>query len=170
MIADYVQEHQQRLIEILSHLVKIPSENRAPSGAEMACQQYVAKALQTCRWKPEIYRPDEVPGILGHSMYWPGRNYEDRCNVAARRKGSGGGRSLILSGHVDTVPVGSQPWQHDPFGAEIDGNRLYGRGATDMKCGIASNLFIVEAIADLDPWQAILLSVVDEEFGGGTAR
>ena len=102
-------------------------------------------------------------------MYWPGRDYTARPNVGARLPGAGGGRSLVLSGHVDTVPIGAEPWTRDPFGGEIEGNRLYGRGSNDMKGGIATNLFVVEALRELDIRLAgdlVFESVVDEEFGG----
>ena len=111
----------------------------------------------------------DVPGLESHPWYWPGRDYNGRPNVGARLKGRGSGRSLILSGHIDTVPRGTQPWTRDPFGGEIDGRRLYGRGSNDMKGGIGTNLFIVEALHRLGiklDGDLIFESVVDEEFGG----
>ena len=102
-------------------------------------------------------------------MYWPGRQYAGRPNVAARIPGAGGGRSLILSGHIDTVPAGAEPWTRDPFGAAIEGNRLYGRGSNDMKAGIATNLFVAETLAGMGIRLAgdlTVETVVDEEFGG----
>jgi len=169
IICEYVDRHQTRLIEIVSDLVKIPSANTPPVGAEGACQSYLAGALRRVGWHPELYRPDKAAGILEHPLFWPGRDYSDRPNLGARRPGVGGGRSLVLSGHIDTVPVGSVPWTHDPFGADIEGNRLYGRGANDMKAGVATNLFVLEALHDLGielRGDLIFESVVDEEFGG----
>jgi succinyl-diaminopimelate desuccinylase len=61
-----------------------------------------------------------------------------RANVVARLKGDGGRPGLIFSAHFDTVPVGAQPWSHGPFAAEVVGGRLYGRGASDMKSGMAA--------------------------------
>jgi acetylornithine deacetylase len=168
-IDTYVKSRGERVIEIVRDLVRIPSENKAPHGAENTCQQYVAAALRTCGWNPTLYRPDEAPGITEHPVYWAGREYKDRPNVGARRSGSGDGRSLVLSGHIDTVPIGSEPWTTDPFGGEIRGNQLFGRGSNDMKAGIATSLFVVEALADLDLQLAgdlIFESVADEEFGG----
>jgi acetylornithine deacetylase len=165
----YSKTRGERVIEILRDLVRIPSENRAPQGAERDCQQYVAGALRACGWTPALYRPDEAPGITAHPLYWDGREYADRPNVSARRLGRGGGRSLVLSGHVDTVPIGAEPWTTDPFGGEIRGNRLFGRGSNDMKAGIAMNLFVVEALAALGCELAgdlVFEAVVDEEFGG----
>src|SRR6185436_12808931 len=109
---------------------------------EEACQQYVARFLANLGWEVDCYRLDDVPGLKEHHLFWPGRNYANRPNVGARRGGSGGGRSLMLSGHIDTVPKGSAHWVRDPFGAVRENGRLYGRGAMDMKAGIASHLFV----------------------------
>jgi len=168
-LSGFVDTHRDRLVSILSDLVRLPSENRAPRGAELACQQYLAARLRRNGWDPTLYTPAEVPGLTGHPLYWPGRNYDGRPNLGATLPGVGGGRSLILSGHSDTVPAGSQPWTHAPFGAELLDGRLYGRGAFDMKAGLAANLFLVEALAELGirlQGDLTFESVVDEEFGG----
>lgn len=76
---------------------------------------------------------------------------------------------MVLSGHVDTVPRGTQPWTRDAFGGQVEGNRLYGRGSNDMKAGVAINLFVAEAANALHLRLAgdlIFETVVDEEFGG----
>lgn len=166
----YADLHADRLVAILKDLVRLPSVNTAPTGSEWACQQYVALFLRDVGWNATQYLPTDAPGIREHPIYWPGREYEKRPNVAAVRKGSGGGRSLVLSGHVDTVPVGDVgAWKYPPFGAHVEGNRLYGRGAVDMKCGIATNLFVAEALAASGVRLAgdlTIETVVDEEFGG----
>ena len=166
---EYVQSRSVRLTSLLQELVSRPSENRAPLGAELACQQFIATRLRDAGWNPVLYAPSEVPGIHEHFLYWPGRDYKDRPNVGARLAGTGQGRSLVLSGHVDTVPLGAEPWTRNPFGGQIEGNRLYGRGSNDMKAGIATNLFVAEALRELDirlEGDLIFESVVDEEFGG----
>lgn len=165
----YVDSRAGRLVKIAQDLVRIPSENRAPAGSELACQKYVAGFLQSQGWEPAMYTPDEAPGIHSHPLFWPGRIYDHRPNVAARKRGTGGGRSLILSGHLDTVPVGAAPWRFDPFGGAVEGNRLYGRGSNDMKAGVATNLFVVEALTELGielRGDLTFETVVDEEFGG----
>ena len=154
---------------MLQELVSRPSENRAPLGSELACQEFIAERLRNVGWDPVLYTLAEVPGLHEHPMYWPGRDYTARPNIGARLQGAGGGRSLVLSGHVDTVPIGAEPWTRDSFGGEIEGNRLYGRGSNDMKGGIATNIFVVEALRELDIRLAgdlVFESVVDEEFGG----
>ncbi len=168
-LSSYVDENSDRLIQIVQDLVRIPSENTAPTGNEGECQKYIAKLLSALNCEPVIYSVDDVPGIKDHPLYWPGRNYEDRPNVGARLKGDGNGRSLLLSGHIDTVPVGSSEWTRAPFGGSIEGNLLYGRGATDMKGGVATNLFVMEALRKLDirlEGDVLFETVVDEEFGG----
>lgn len=168
-VQSYVEDHADRLLEILSDLVRLPSENHPPDGDEGECQAYVAKFLQDLGWETKSYSPMEAPGIEEHPIYWKGRDYTNRPNVAARRKGSGGGKSLILSGHIDTVPTGTRAWKRDPFGAQVEGNRLYGRGSSDMKCGIAANLFVAEALTKMGiqlGGDLTVEAVVDEEFGG----
>jgi acetylornithine deacetylase len=129
----------------------------------------MAESLAAAGWDPKSYELSDVPGLASHELFWPGRNYTKRPNVVAVRRGTGGGRSLILSGHIDTVPKGTLPWTRDPFGGAVEGNLLYGRGSNDMKAGVATNLFVAEAVAALKiPLKGDLTveAVVDEEFGG----
>jgi acetylornithine deacetylase len=168
-LLDYVDARQDRLVTLISELVRRPSENKPPIGSEGECQRYIASMIRAAALTPDVYGLDSVAGLTEHPLFWGDRIYTDRPNVAARRPGLGGGRSLLLSSHIDTVPRGTLPWTRDPFGAEIEGNRLYGRGSNDMKAGAAMNLFILEAAQDLElPLRGDLLfeSVVDEEFGG----
>lgn len=169
LLRQYVNDNRDRLIEIVRELVRRPSENTAPKGAELECQRYVAEFLGRLGWEASLYELEQVPGLTSHALFWPGRDYSGRPNVGARLKGAGGGRSLVLSGHIDTVPAGSQAWKHDPFGGEVEGNLLYGRGSNDMKAGVATNLFVAEAIGRLGlrlAGELVVETVVDEEFGG----
>jgi acetylornithine deacetylase len=168
-LCDYVEQHSDRLVQILQDLVRIPSENTAPSGTEQDCQRYISTLLSTLGWNPLLYSMDDVPGLREHPWFLAGREYADRPNLGARLNGEGGGRSLLLSGHIDTVPVGSAAWIHDPFGGTVEGNRLYGRGSNDMKGGVATNLFVIECLRALGitlKGDLSFESVIDEEFGG----
>ena len=168
-LEDYVETNRDRLIEIVQDLVRIPSENIPPHGNERACQEYLAEFLHRLGWEVSIYELNQTEGLQSHPLYWPGRDYLNRPNLAARKKGMGNGQSLVLSGHIDTVPRGTQVWSRDPFGAQIEDNRLYGRGSNDMKSGIGISLFVAEALRELGlelQGDLIVESVVDEEFGG----
>src|SRR6266498_4001761 len=160
---------RERLVKTITELVQIPSENTPPTGAELGCQQYVHERLSALGMKSEMYDIRDVPGLGEHPAFRHKRDYANRPNVAALWRGSGGGRSLLLSGHIDPVPRGSARWSRDPFGAAIDGNRLYGLGSNDMKGGIAATLVAVEALKEVGaPLRGDLLeeTIVDEEFGG----
>ena len=168
-LLEYVDGHHERLIELVQGLVRLQSENRSPLGSEGVCQEYVAEVLRRSGYDPDVYEPDAVLELQGHRLATPNRTYHGRPNVAVRRMGRGGGRSVVLSGHVDTVPRGDLPWTRDAFGGAIEEGRLYGRGANDMKAGVAINLFLMEALSELEielEGDLIFESVVDEEFGG----
>lgn len=168
-LLDHVVQRQHRLIEITRELIRRDSQNTPPTGAELSCQNWLAHCLKDSGYRPELYELDSVSGLREHPLFHPGRDYRLRPNLTAKRNGIGGGRSLLLSGHIDTVPRGTQNWTRDAFGAAIEGNLLYGRGANDMKAGIATNLFVMECVAELSlPLSGDLTfeSVVDEEFGG----
>lgn len=164
-----VHAHPERVIGTIRDLVRIPSENTPPIGTEAECQRYVFNRLTDLGLQAERYEPTAVPGFVEHPVYRPGREYRNRPNVAAVWKGSGGGRSLLLSGHIDTVPRGSAQWSRDPFGAEIESNRMYGLGSNDMKGGIGCFLTAVEFLKEAGVklrGDLLLETIVDEEFGG----
>jgi acetylornithine deacetylase len=166
---DYVERRRPRLVELIQELVRRPSENKPPVGAEGACQAYVAEVLRGAGLEPDVYELDQVEGLAEHPLYVGGRDYRGRPNVAGRRRGAGGGRSLLLSGHIDTVPKGTLAWTRDPFSGQVEGDRLYGRGANDMKAGDATNLFVMEALQELGirlKGDLTMETVIDEEFGG----
>jgi acetylornithine deacetylase len=85
-------------------------------------------------------------------------------------QGKGNGKSLLLNGHVDVVPAGpEQLWEFGPWSAVIQNGQMYGRGTSDMKGGVASMIYAVEAIRSIGvhlKGDLIIESVVDEEAGG----
>ncbi len=94
--------------------------------------------------------------------------------LAARLPGSGNGRSLAINGHIDVVPVGDDSaWTHPAWGGEIADGKLWGRGACDMKAGVAAGIFAVQALSNAgierrgDLWLHI---VADEEVVGWSTR
>jgi succinyl-diaminopimelate desuccinylase len=88
-----------------------------------------------------------------------------RPNLVARWPGTGDAPALCLTGHLDTVPLGRADWQRDPFAAEIDGDRLHGRGSSDMKGGVAAIVVAAERIAVLGRGRAgleLVLTAAEE--------
>ncbi|HEX2102692.1 MAG TPA: M20 family metallopeptidase [Solirubrobacteraceae bacterium] len=92
---------------------------------------------------------------------------QGRTNLVARWPGSNDAPALCLTGHLDTVPLGRADWERDPFAAEIDGDRLYGRGSSDMKGGIAAIVVAAERVAAVGRGRAglELVLTVGEETG-----
>jgi acetylornithine deacetylase len=153
------------------------------TGEEKLCQEFVASRLAKTGCKVDMWETDwdaiknAVSAKTGRSLYVPVetwmtnyQGFKNRPNVVGVLKGSGGGRSLLLNGHVDVVPPGPrEKWTHDPWGAEIDGDKLYGRGAEDMKAGAAAMIIALDCIASAGiklKGDVVVESVIDEETGG----
>ena len=164
-----VDQREEELVELACALVHIPSENHPPTGDEVKCQEFIASWFKAAGISARLLNLGEVEGLEEHEAFLPGRDYENRPNVLARLEGNGGGRSLMLSGHADTMGVGDDAWQHDPFAAEIEGGKLYGRGSWDMKGSLAAMMLALRLFEDLDVrlrGDLLFESVVDEEHAG----
>ncbi len=161
-----IESRSEEIIDLLSDLVKIPSV----TGEEGEIQRYIAKFLSEMGLDVDVWESDWEE-LKKHSEYVPvTRGYDGRPNVVAVLKGTGGGKSLLLNGHTDTVPNGPlDSWQFDPLSAEISNGRLYGRGSSDMKSGVAAIIMAVKSIMESGrklKGDVILDFVVDEELSG----
>ncbi|MGH9246661.1 MAG: ArgE/DapE family deacylase [Acidimicrobiales bacterium] len=169
-VLERVDQRRDELLGLLVDLVRIPSETHPPGGDEGPAQGHVADRLEAMGLDVDVFEPWSVPGIEDHPGWWPGLEYDGRPNVVGRYTGAGGGRSLILNGHIDVVPAGPRElWTHDPYGAEIVDGRLYGRGAADQKAGIASMIMALDCVvrAGFEPLGDVIIeSAVNEELGG----
>jgi acetylornithine deacetylase len=154
-------------LPFLQELVRVPSL----LGNEEPAQALVEQRLRDLGFDIRSVVPDaaelaENPGSGIPLLPYEGR----RCLIGTM--GGGGGRSLLLNGHVDVVSEEpADRWTKPPYGAEIEDGRLYGRGACDMKGGIAAMLLAVEAAlraGDL-PGPLVYQSVIEEECGGNGA-
>jgi len=159
-----VDENFNDLAETLQALIRFPSTY----GREEAAQQYFAGRLAALGSKVDLWEPDPEE-MKDHPAYISARtDYHGSPDVAAQFPGSGGGRSLILCGHMDVVEPGDNDWTYPPFsGAYVDG-KIYGRGAADMKSGQAANLLACKALQDCGVklnGDLTVLSVIDEECG-----
>jgi acetylornithine deacetylase len=165
---------RERLIEDLQALVRIPSI----TGSEERVAAWSADALAELGMSVEVVRPDPV--AIRADVAWPGEEMpRTSLPVVIGRAGAtdarGDGPRVILSGHLDVVPPGDPAtWTADPWGAEVRDGRLYGRGACDMKGGVAAILGAVRALQSsgaLDRLHGELMVVLvpsEEDGGQGT--
>ncbi|QNN53594.1 ArgE/DapE family deacylase [Nocardioides mesophilus] len=159
---------EEVLVEQLAELVRIPSVGG--TDAELEVQEYVAGALRDLdtdvdRWDIDL---EEMAG----DPWFPGVEVDRTAAVGVVGTTAGDGvPGLVLSGHTDVVPPGHVETWHgqDPFSAEIFDGALYGRGACDMKAGVAVNLAVLRTLRAAGvPLERPLAvhSVVGEEDGG----
>lgn len=165
-IIEKVDESRDSAIEFLRQMISIPSV----TGDEAAVQEFVADYMRKIGLDVDIWETDWEE-LKKHPGYRPvARGYENRPNIVATMKGSGGGRSLLLNGHTDVIPVGDgSGWTDDPWAANIRDGRIYGRGSADMKSGVASHILAVEYLKQLGltPKGDVYINVViDEEVSG----
>lgn len=125
-----------------------------PPGAEEACAAYLGSLLEAAGFRVE------------YASFAP-----TRTSVVARAGRDTGKPPLGFTGHIDTVPLGAAAWKRDAFGASLEGGRLYGRGSSDMKSGVAA--FVVAALALAERLRdgpgVTLVITADEECGCGGA-
>jgi acetylornithine deacetylase/succinyl-diaminopimelate desuccinylase-like protein len=117
---------ERNAIELTRDLLRFDTIN--PTGDETACARYLGDLLADAGFRVSYYPYGER-----------------RTCVVAALGGSSGKRPLCITGHIDTVPLGAARWRSDPFAGESDGDRLFGRGSSDMKSGVAA--FVVAALA-----------------------
>lgn len=141
-----------QVVSTCQKLIQTPSEN--PPGDTSKVAQLAAGILG------EIKGAD-VALVTGREPF---------VNVVARIKGAASGRRLILNGHLDTFPIGDRSlWTVEPLGALVRDGRLYGRGAADMKGGIAASMVAFATLAQFrDAWdgELVLTLAADEETMG----
>jgi acetylornithine deacetylase len=165
-VSEQVVRMKEDMVQTLQALVRIPSL----VGREGAAQAYMDRLYRSLNLEvssilPELEKVKNHPAFINTEM-----TYEGRPNVVGRLAGDGTRRSLILNGHVDVVsPEPVSGWKHDPWGGQVEGDRLYGRGAGDMKAGLVANYFALKALLEsgVRPRGTVMLqSVTDEEAGG----
>jgi len=143
-----VEENKDRLYEILKTLIRFPTVN--PPGDEAPAQEWFSGALKKAGAQVDMFEP--MPG---------------RPNVVGTLRGTGGGRSVILNGHMDVVTAKHPDrWRHPPFEPVMEEGCMFGRGASDMKSALAVYLFVLEMLKYCGirlKGDAIVQSVVGEE-------
>jgi len=146
-----VESRSSEIVGLTSDLVKIPSEN--PPGDVSKITEFLMKYLQDAGVEVRV-----VESVKG------------KPNLLCQTGSQEGSRSLLLNGHTDVVPTGSKEgWKFDPFGGEVKDGYVHGRGASDMKAGLAGIVFAFTLLhrerKDLRGPLKLQL-VPDEETGG----
>ena len=143
---------KKELIDLTRKLIQIPTEN--PPGKEKEALQFLKPLLSRMGFR--------VKNVLSPKGRW---------NIIAERRWGKGGRTLLFNGHLDVVPPGDLSlWRYPPFQGRLERGRIYGRGASDMKGGVASFLQAVSLIdrskMELSQGSLILHLASDEESHG----
>ncbi len=166
-ISAEIDRLREPMTDFLQALVRIPSL----PGEEQAAQRFFANKLQAIGCEVEILT-SQLAELEHHPAFSDdGVSFAERLNVVGQWKGTDKtGRSLILNGHMDVVPVGNpELWSFAPWSGTVESGKLHGRGACDMKAGLAAAVFAIEALRNLHfkPHGTVLLqSVIGEESGG----
>ena len=165
-ISRAVEAQRDQTIRLLQDFVRVPcvTGEEAPA-AEVAERAFEERGLKTDTWSATS---EEIRPYLDH--VGEQSTYTNRPNVVGVRRGSGGGRSILLNAHIDTVAPGDPAaWTHDPLSGAVEGDFLYGRGSCDMKGGLVTHLAALDALSDLGitlKGDVTVAATVGEEDGG----
>jgi succinyl-diaminopimelate desuccinylase len=153
-----IEARREELVELAQVLIRFPTIN-PPGEAYQPCAEFIGRRLGARGFTVNYVR---AAGTPGDSERYP------RINVIARRAGSVAGPCVHFNSHIDVVQTGAG-WTLDPFAAVIRDGKIYGRGACDMKGGLAASIIAVEALIDSGaelPGALEISGTVDEESGG----
>ncbi len=167
-----IDDRQDDIAEFLRTLIRFRTvtpldDARAETDDFILHQKTVSALLERLGFEVEVFEADAsslkpFPGAYIN----PTRDLSRMPIVTGRRRGAGGGRSLLLNGHYDVVPTGeTSAWTHDPFSGTVVDGTMYGRGTCDMKGGIAAMLKALEIIqaAGIRLGGDVLVQVVPDE-------
>jgi len=166
-----IEKQREEIIKFLQHLLQVDTSviQHGIKGKEKKGQEFIQERFQKIGLEIDTFEPDNA-SISKFKQFTPNHSYSGRPNVVGIYKGKKKGHSLILNGHIDTVPIGEKDsWKVSPFSGKIVKDRIYGRGASDMKSGLAAMIMAVEILLKLGykPENDVIIeSVVDEEGGG----
>ena len=138
------------VVDLLGDLIRFDTTN--PPGNESACIAHVQRMLEGAGVEARIVAKDDA-----------------RPNLIARVRGAGEAPPLLLYGHVDVVTTSGQDWTHPPFGGELVDGWVWGRGALDMKGGVAMivDAFLRAARGEIRPPGDVILAILSDEENGG---
>ena len=140
---------ENKVIDLLRSILRINTEN--PPGNESPVAHLLGDYLKPLGFEIQYFEPEP-----------------NRTSLLAVLRGEGGGRSLLMNGHIDIGPIGDG-WTMDPLGGEIKDGKIYGRGTGDMKSGIAAMVCAAEAVikSKVKRRGDLYLALVADESSGG---
>lgn len=167
-VTEILNTRREQQLELLQQMVRIPSV----SGQEEAITDFLAERLVELGFACELV-PIDVDRVAEHQPNSRDQEFDTRRNLWARLEPTGQRPTLLLNGHLDTVPPGAASrWARDPYSGEIVDGGVWGRGSVDMKGGITAAIFAMLAAADLGAPVADSVALgltVGEEIGGAGA-
>ena len=165
-VFDWLDANQSQTVGFLQDILHIPSV----TGHEGNIQRFISEYIAGMGEEVDAFVPD-LDALRTHPAFVEVfQSYDNRPNVVGILKGEGGGRSLLFNGHVDVIPEGAEEnWQHGCWSADIEDGKIYGRGAADMKSGVAAMTMALKAIREAGvklKGDVITEYVMDEELSG----
>jgi acetylornithine deacetylase len=176
-VCEAIDCRREDVVELASSLIAFDTSARNPGDPprqEAELQEHLAARMRAFGADIDLFEPDG-DALQGQPLVPPGLDFKGRPQLIATKHGGGGGRSLLLNGHIDVVSAEPRTaWTSDPFAADVRDGRLYGRGACDMKGGIAAMVLAVETLSALGvdlAGDVVVATNTDEESSGagGTA-
>lgn len=153
-----IEKRRDDLVALTRDLIRFPTVN-PPGEAYTPCAEYIAQRLKKSGFETQLIRGE---GTSGDTDRYP------RTNVIARFDGRTHGQTVHFNSHIDVVDTG-EGWTVDPFEGVVKDGKVYGRGACDMKGGLAASIIAAEAFLEVYPDFAGSIEIsgtVDEESGG----
>src|SRR4051812_642915 len=171
-LVERIDARRDDVVALLCQFIAFDTTSRSspdePPRDEAALQQAVAERLRAHGADIDLWEP-APEDVAGHPLSVEGVAFAGRPQLAARLRGSGGGASPLPNGHIDGGPApGEDGWDHDPFEALVRDDRVVGRGACDMKGGIAAMVVAAEVLAEHGGLRGdvVVCTNTDEESSG----
>jgi len=165
-----IDRDKEELFVLLGSLIQINSENFGTHGNEANCSDFIRRYCEELGYEAESYSPMDIPDFQIHPDYLAGRGLEGRRNCTVIVPGEKHDRKLMLAAHIDTVEIGDESkWAFPPLCGEVRDGNILGRGACDDKYAVATALFLIKKLKELEiklPYDLLFSGYCDEEQGG----